>query len=167
MKDYFKRKKGTSFIEIVIAILIVACAFLPILRVVDYGSVNTAKIGNYARATRLAQELMEELKHIPFKTIEKDYEGLNDGEWFDQINSKYYEGTQKSIDEFKKEESKNIKEFALSTKIKVYRNEYKQLSEVWFQVEISWYDMGKIENAKGVKRVVRVGNAYYNPEAIY
>ena len=149
------------------AILILAIAFLPIMRIVDYGSVNTAKIGNYAKATRLAQELIEELKHVPFKSIDKVYEGLADGEWFDQIDSKFYEGTEKAIEDFKKEESKNIKDFTLSTKIKLYRNKYKQLAEVWFQVEISWYDMGKIEDAKGEMRTIKVSNAYYNPDAIY
>ncbi len=167
MCSLYSYKKGATLIEVVMAILILACAFIPILRVVDYGSVNTAKIGNYAKATKLAQDLIEELKHVPFKSIEKVYEGLADGEWFDQIDPKFYEGTQQAINDFKDAESKNMKDFALATKLKVYRNKYKQLAEVWFEVEISWYDVGKIENANGEKRVVKVGNAYYNPEAMY
>ena len=79
----FNRKNGATLVEIVMAILILACAFIPILRLVDYGSVNTAKIGNYARATRLAQELIEECKHIPFKAYKDTYGDLDDGAEFE------------------------------------------------------------------------------------
>ena len=75
--------KGATLIEVVIAIFILACAFLPILRVVDYGSVSTAKIGHYAKATRLAQELIEECKHVPFKVYQKTYSDLGQGQSFD------------------------------------------------------------------------------------
>lgn len=160
---------GATLIEIVIAILILACAFIPILRLVDYGSVNTTKIGNYARATRLAQELIEECKHIPFSAYKDTYGDLKDGDEFD-VNEDFYKETQKSIQEFMKEGAKNSKEFFLEVKpkVKVYKNEsYNQITEVWFKVEMTFFDMGNKDNGKGGKRTIKVSNAYHNPEAIY
>lgn len=168
-----KNRKASSLIEVVIAILILACAFFPILRVVDYGSVSTAKIGNYAKATRLAQELIEECKHVPFSQWKKFHVPENPEPNlvidFDTINEDFYKGTKKSIDEFfNSEETKDkIKEFTCEAKAKIFLNEYKQIYEIWIQVEISWYDMGKISDAKGEKRIVKVSNSYHNPEAIY
>ena len=164
-----KRKNGATLIEIVMAILILACAFIPILRLVDYGSVNTAKIGNYARATRLAQELIEECKHIPFKAYKDTYGDLDDGAEF-EVNGDFYKETKKSIEDFMKEEAKNSKEFFLDVKptLKVYKNEpYNQITEVWFKVEMTFFDMGNKDNGKGEKRTIKVSNAYHNPESLY
>ena len=169
MMFYEMRRKGATLIEIVVAILILACAFIPILKVVDYGSVNTTKIGNYARASRLAQQLIEECKHIPFKAYKNTYGDLADGEEFD-VNEDFYKETKKSIEAFMKEEAKNSKEFFLDVKpkLKVYKNEpYNQIVEVWFFVEMTFFDMGNKSNGKGEKRTIRVSNAYHNPEAIY
>lgn len=169
MVDIIKKRCGATLIEVVIAVLILACAFIPILRLVDYGSVNTAKLGNYARATRLAQELIEECKHIPFKAYKDTYGELSDGAEFD-VNEDFYKETKHSIDKFMEEQSKNSKEFFLEVKpkLKVYKNEpYNQITEVWFKVEMTFYDMGNKDNGKGGKRTIRVSNAYHNPEAIY
>lgn len=163
---YKKNRQGTTLIEIVMAILILACAFIPILRLVDYGSVNTAKIGNYARATRLAQELIEECKHVPFKIYEKDYEGIKEGE-NEPVKNDYYAETSKNIEKFKEDSKDSLKEFDCKAELRVYKNSYEQISEIWYEVEISWYDMGGLADKKGEKRVVKVGNAYHNPEAIY
>ena len=69
-----------------------------------------------------------------------------------------------------KEEAKNSKEFFLEVKptVKVYKNEpYNQITEVWFKVEMTFFDMGNKDNGKGEKRTIKVSNAYHNPEAIY
>lgn len=169
----FNNKRAATLIEVVIAILILACAFFPILRVVDYGSVSTAKIGNYAKATRLAQELIEECKHVPFSLWKKFHVPENPEPNqiidFDTINEDFYKGTKESIKAFAEEEKTKdkIKEFKCEAKAKLFLNEYKQIYEIWLEVEISWYDMGKISDAKGEKRIVKVSNSYHNPEAIY
>ena len=96
MLRVFNNKRAATLIEVVIAILILACAFFPILRVVDYGSVSTAKIGNYAKATRLAQELIEECKHVPFSLWKKFHVPENPEPNqiidFDTINEDFYKG---------------------------------------------------------------------------
>lgn len=158
-------KHGATLIEIVIAIFILAIAFLPILRVVDYGSVNTAKIGHYAKATRLAQELIEECKHVPFKIYQKQYEQLGDDEKF-IINEQFYKETLKSIEAFKTESKDKLKEFACDANLRVKRNDLKQIVEIWFTVEMTWRDRGPANNEKPAQRKVRVGNAYFNPEVL-
>ncbi len=170
MKNSTLNQKGTSLIEIIIAVFIIACAFIPILRLVDYGSVSTAKIGNYAKATRLAQELIEEFKHVPFKVINDTYKDFPVGEWRDEgIPESYYSETQRKIEEFRTEgeKTKSVKDFDCKTKVKIYKNDFDQINEIWLEVEIGWYDMGTIEKAKGTKRLIKVANAYHNAEAIY
>jgi hypothetical protein len=150
------KKTGTSLIEIIIAIFILACAFLPILRVVDYGSVSTAKIGHYAKATRLAQELIEECKHVPFKSYQKYYTTLTPDKEFD-IHPEFYKETKANIEKFMTEGGEKgtkdkLKDFTYKAILTVKKNDLDLISEVWFEVEISWYDVGKISDAKGEKK---------------
>ncbi len=170
MRMFYKRKKtGTSLIEIVIAMLIIACSFLPILRIVDYGSVSTTKVGHYSKATRLAQDLIEECKHVPFKVYQVNYDGLETDQSFD-IHPEYYKDTKESIEAFKKDEEKKdkIKEFAYKASLRPKRDPItKQIIEIWFEVEMNWYDKGQYENNKGEKRTIKVGNAYYNAESLF
>ena len=160
-----KFNRGATLVEVVIALLILACSFLPILRVVDYGSVNTAKIGNYAKATRLAQELIEECKHVPFKVYQRTYANMSDGQSFD-INPQFYKETQANIEKFISESKDSLKEFECNASLRANKNDLDQIVEVWFEVEISWYDIGKISDAKGEKRTIKVGNAYFNSEVL-
>ncbi len=164
MKKSIRNKFGATMIEIVIAVFILAIAFFPILRVVDVGSVNTAKIGNYAKATRLAQELIEECKHVPFKVYQKQYADLGSGESFD-IHPQFYKETQKSLESFLKESKDKLKDFDCTATLKAKKNELNQIVEVWFNVEMTWRDMGAANNTKFAERKVRVGNAYFNSEA--
>lgn len=164
MKSSMRSIKGATLIEIVIAVLILGCAFLPILRVVDYGSVNTAKISNYSKATRLAQELIEECKHVPFKVYQKHYADLENGGTFD-IHPQFYKETQKSIEKFKSDSKDTLKEFQCEASLTAKKNELNQITEVWFQVEMTWRDMGKMDNTNSPERKIRVGNAYFNSEA--
>ena len=160
-----KFNRGATLVEVVIALLILACSFLPILRVVDYGSVNTAKIGHYAKATRLAQELIEECKHVPFKVYQRQYDKMSNGQSFD-INPQFYKETQANIDKFITESKDSLKEFECNASLRANKNDLDQIVEVWFEVEISWYDIGKISDAKGEKRTIKVGNAYFNSEVL-
>ncbi|MBP5470542.1 MAG: hypothetical protein J6Z11_15005 [Candidatus Riflebacteria bacterium] len=163
--DILKKRSATSLIEVVIAIFILAVAFLPIMRVVDYGSTSTSKIGHYAKATRLAQDLIEECKHVPFKVYQTTYGELEEGKDF-IINEEFYKDTKKSIDDFREESKDKLKEFDCKANLRVKKNDLGQISEVWFEVEIGWYDLGKISNGKGEKRKVKVGNAYFNSEVL-
>lgn len=157
-------KNGVTLIEIVISALILAVAFIPILRVVNFGSKSTAKIGNYAKAARLAQQLIEECKHVPFKVVQKTYTGLKDNQEFD-VNPQFYKQTQKSIEKFFNDNKSAMKDYGFTAKLKPHLNALNQITEVWFNVEIFWRDMGKKDDAKRPKRIVRAGNAYYNSEA--
>ncbi len=165
MVNTMKRKSGTTLVEIVIAALILAVAFIPILKLVDFGSVSTAKIGHYAKATRLAQELIEECKHVPFKTYQRQYEGLGSGESF-TINEEYYKETKKSIDSFLTESKDKLKDFTCSANLKAKKNDLNQIVELWFEVVISWRDLGAHDNANQAERTIKVGNAYFNAESM-
>ena len=48
------KRLGVTLLEIVIAAAILAIAFIPILRLVDFGAVSTTKV-HVAKAARLAQ----------------------------------------------------------------------------------------------------------------
>ena len=132
---------------------------------VDYGSTNTTKIGHYAKATRLAQELIEECKHIPFKIYQKQYQDLQENTPF-TINEDYYKETLKNIEAFKTENKDKIKEFDYKAELMTKKNDLGQIVEVWFQVQIGWYDMGGIEGNSREKRLVKAGNAYFNSEML-
>lgn len=160
-----KNNSGTSLVEIVIAVLILAVAFLPTLRVVDYGSANTAKIGHYAKATRLAQELIEECKHVPFKVYQKQYSDLGSGQSFD-IHPEFYNETRKSLESFLSDSKDKLKDFDCKATLKAKKNELDQIVEVWFEVEMTWRDMGSATNSSLAERSIRVGNAYFNSEVL-
>lgn len=159
------RKYGATLLEIVIAAFILAIAFIPILRLVDFGSVSTAKTGHYAKATRLAQELIEECKHVPFKVYQKNYNDLASGNTFD-IHPQFYKETAKSIESFFTENIDSLKDYGCTATLKAKKNDLDQIVEVWFEVEIFWRDKGLKEDERAGRRVVRAGNAYYNSEAI-
>ncbi|MDD3148560.1 MAG: hypothetical protein PHD82_14800 [Candidatus Riflebacteria bacterium] len=159
------QKYGATLIEIVIAAFILAVAFIPILRLVDFGSVSTAKTGHYAKATRLAQELVEECKHVPFKVYQKHYSDLASGNSFD-VHPQFYKETAKSIETFFTENKDSLKDYGCTATLKAKKNDLDQIVEVWFEVEIFWRDKGKKEDERFGRRVVRAGNSYYNSEAI-
>ncbi|GAB4269716.1 MAG: hypothetical protein Kow0029_05920 [Candidatus Rifleibacteriota bacterium] len=160
-----KRKSGVSLLEIVISAFILAVALIPILRLVDFGSVSTAKVGHYAKATRLAQELIEECKHVPFKVYQKHYADLASGESF-TVHPQFYKETAKSIEAFFEENKDTMKDYGCNANLKAKKNDLDQISEVWFEVEIFWRDKGKKEDERFGRRIVRAGNAYYNAEAM-
>jgi len=158
-------RHGVTLLEIVIAAFILAVAFIPILRLVDFGSASTAKVGHYAKATRLAQELIEECKHVPFNVYQKHYSDLASGNTFD-VHPQFYKETAKSIESFFAENIDSIKDYGCSATLKAKKNDLDQIVEVWFEVEIFWRDKGKKEDERFGRRVVRAGNAYFNSEAI-
>lgn len=158
-------RRGVTLLEIVIAALILAIAFIPILRMVDFGSVATSKVGHYAKATRLAQELIEECKHVPFKVYQKHYSDLASGDSF-EVHPQFYKETAKSIEKFFEENKDSMKDYGCVANLKAKKNDLEQIAEVWFEVEIFWRDRGLKENESLEKRIVRAGNAYFNSEAI-
>ena len=157
-------RKGVTLLEIVISALILAVAFIPILRVVDFGSKSTVKIGNYSKAARLAQQLIEECKHVPFKLYEDTYTGLDDSKEF-AVNEEYYKETKKSIENFFKDNKSAMKDYGCKANLRPRINKMNQIEELWFEVEIYWCDIGKKKEDSPIRRIVRAGNAYYNPEA--
>lgn len=162
------RRNAATLVEILIAAFILALAFIPLLGLVDFGSVSTIKMGNMAKATRLAQELLEECKHVPFKLYENEYPGLAE-DTEEVVNPEFYKKTKENIEAFKKEgETKgNLKDFLYEAKFKFKKNSINQISEIWFTVEINWVDKGSSEGvSKDQQRRVKVATAYSNTEII-
>ena len=160
-----KFNRGVTLLEVVIAAFVLAIAFLPILRVVNFGSVSTVKIGNYAKASKLAQELIEECKHVPFKVYQKEYEKLGSGESF-PVNPQFYKNTSKSMEEFFDEKKGFVKDFDCKAELKAKKNAMNQIVEIWFNVEILWREKGKADDKRFAERRVRAGNAYFNADSI-
>lgn len=160
------KKNAVSLLEVLIAAFILGVAFIPILKVVDFGSVSTSKLGVYAKATRLAQQLIEEARHVPFRTYQKFYTGLVDGTSF-PVAQDFYPETAKSIEEFFKENRDIMKDYGCDANLKSLTNKYGQISEVWFEVEIYWKDIGeKGDKSSPQQRTVRLASAYHNTEAL-
>lgn len=159
------KRFGVTLLEIVISALIMAVAFIPILRLVNFGGTSTQKVGHYAKATRLAQEMIEECKHVPFKVYQRHYADLASGGSF-AVNPQFYKETAKSIEAFFEENNDTMKDYGCNANLKAKKNDLEQIVEVWFEVEIFWRDKGSKDNENLSKRVVRAGNAYYNAEAI-
>lgn len=156
---------GITLLEIVIAASVLALAFIPILRVVDFGAVSTSKLGHYAKATKLVQELIEECKHVPFKVYQRHYQDLASGNTFD-VHPQFYKETGKSIEAFFEENKDFMKDYGCEAHLKAKKNDLEQIVEVWFEVEIFWRELGNKDNDKAPLRSVRCANAYYNSEAI-
>lgn len=160
-----KKTQGLSLLEIVLSAFILAVAFIPILRMVDFGSASTAKVGHYAKATRLAQELVEECKHVPFKVYQKHYAELASGESF-TVHPQFYKETSKTIETFFEENKDTMKDYGCNANLKAKKNDLEQIVEVWFEVEVFWRDKGQKDDERFGRRIVRAGNAYYNAEAM-
>ncbi|MBF0407043.1 MAG: hypothetical protein HQM10_06805 [Candidatus Riflebacteria bacterium] len=161
------RKSAMSLLEVVLAAVIICLAFLPILRVVDFGSVSTVKVNTYSKAARLAQELIEECKHVPFKVYQNNpnYKNLADNV-YEIVQQDYYRKTMKSIEEFMEQNKQSLKDFGYDARLKVKRNNLNQIKEIWFEVEIKWRERGKKDEIAQQELRVRAGNAMYNSEAM-
>ncbi|HOY67496.1 MAG TPA: hypothetical protein PLP29_11435 [Candidatus Ozemobacteraceae bacterium] len=160
MTSSMGKRPGVTFVEIMIAVLILAAALLPILSTIQYGSKSTVKVNNYSKAMRLALGLVEECKFVPMKTIIKDYEGLADNTW-EVLNENYYPKTKESLAEFMSQ----LKDLKWEGKLKVRKgkirpNEPEVIREVWIQVDARW-----TEGDKTGVRQVRISNAIYNAES--
>ncbi|MBF0548208.1 MAG: prepilin-type N-terminal cleavage/methylation domain-containing protein [Candidatus Riflebacteria bacterium] len=162
-----KTNTGVTLMEVLIASVIIALAFIPILRLIDFGSVSTVKVNTYSKGARLAQELIEECKHVPFKVYQNNpnYKNLPDGV-YEIVQPDYYKKTQKSIDEFMDQNKQSLKDFGFDAKLKVKRNSLNQIKEIWFEVEIKWRERGKKDNVDQPELRARAGNAIYNSEAM-
>lgn len=155
------RRRGVTFVEIMIAAFILAAAMIPILSTIQYGSKATVKVNNYSKAMRLALGLIEECKFVPMKTIIRDYQPLADNTW-EVLNENYYPKTKEELDRFIGE----LKDLKWEGKLKVRRGratptDPEQIREVWVRVFASWTEGDSRDNV----RQVRVANAIYNAEA--
>ena len=172
-----KLKQGVTIIEITIAVFIFAAAFIPIIKVVTFGSVSTVKNGFYAKAAQLAQQLIEECKHVPIKVYEDLYYDLEDYTEEDtsktrcEVSDHFYSKTAEEMNKFIEEERKKgtLDKFGHQAFLRVKKNELGQMKEVWFDVEIYWNDKGYATSTAGIEGYqhhVRYANAYYNAEAM-
>ncbi|NLI78565.1 MAG: hypothetical protein GX442_19255 [Candidatus Riflebacteria bacterium] len=151
------RARGITLVEIVIAVLIVAVAFIPIIYTIQYGNKATVKINNYGEVAKLAQGLIEECKHVPFPRVRDDYKGLAKDKW-EIVNQNYYPKTYAAIEKFKD----TLKSLELNAQLKVVKRE-EIVREVWIQIHATWKEGdGTTDNAP---RELRLSNAIRNPEA--
>ncbi len=151
------RSKGVTLLEILIACFIVAMAFIPILSTIQYGNKSTVKINNYSVVAKLAQGLVEECKHIPFRLYSADYAQLGKDEWFD-VNQQYYPKTKEAIEEL----GKTLKSLEWTAKLKVIKSG-DIIREVWINITATWKEGDGTTSEK--PRELRLGNAIRNPDA--
>lgn len=150
-----KIQLGISLLEIVIAVVIVALAFIPILYAIQYGNKSTVRINNYAEVAKLAQGLIEECKHVPFKKIKEDYSALAANQW-EIINPNYYPKTIQRLESLKN----LIKNLEFNAELKVLKKD-DIISEVWIRIYAKWLE-GDTMNK--VVRELRLANAISNPD---
>jgi len=158
-------RSGISLLEVVICALIMAVAFIPVLRLVSVGSTYTVNIGNNARAARLTQQLIEECKHVPFQVYQQTYAGLENGGKF-IISEHFYQDTNKSIEQFWQDNKDAFRQYGLDANLRAIVNDFQQIVEIWFEVEIFWEDIAGGDGDGPGRRIVKAGGAYYNPEAL-
>lgn len=151
-------KQGLSLLEIMIGVFIFAIAFIPLFRLIQHGGKSTVKINNYSKVARLAQRLIEECKHVPFKIYLQDYQEMGSGESF-VVNQNYYPQTLEAIEEFR-EELKSLKVEAELTVKKLVDN---RISEVWINISATWKE-GDGTTVGDNNRQLRLGNAIRNPD---
>jgi len=153
-----KKRTGLSMLEIMIGVFIFAIAFIPLFRLVQYGGKSTVKINNYSKVARLAQRLIEECKHVPFKVYLKDYQEMNSGDTF-VVNQNYYPQTLEAINEFNEE----LKSLTVEAELTVKKLPDNRISEVWINVDATWKE-GDGTTEGDNKRQLRLGNAIRNPD---
>lgn len=153
----FRRSIGATLIEIVLSVLIVGIAFLAIFSVIQFGSKSTVKINNYSKAFRLAQEFIEEFKHLPIGYFLNDNDIVSAESWFECNKDKYCPKTRKSIDEFKNE----LKSLMFYPEVKVVKNSTGSVKFILIRVQVDWKEGDGTTNVK--PRQIRLANAIYNP----
>lgn len=162
-------RRGITLLEILIAAAIMAVAFIPLTRLVGFGTTSQTKTSNLSRATRLAQELIEECKHVPVSTYGEvaTYKAAPalPAQKMD-IMEDLYPKTKASIAEFVAQNAKSIKDFKVTAQLQLVKTGLNQIKEIWFFVEIEWVDKGTIDQGNPTRRMVRAGNALFNPEAM-
>lgn len=155
------QSKGLTLVEVLVAVAVIVIAFIPIVNLVSSNAVSTVKVGNYAKASGLMTKFLEEVKHIPFPVYQEQYEELQAGTPV-AVPVKYYPDTLASIEEMKKD-----KEFWIEATMKASKNEYSQLVEIAFIVELYWHDRGDKSQTNEAKRSLKDYALIFNPEAKY
>ncbi len=153
-----RSKSGLTMLEIVIGLFVVAVAFIPLFRVMQFGGKSTVKINNYSKVARLAQKLIEECKHVPFKVYLQDYGEMAAADTF-VVNQNYYPKTLEAIEAFRSE----VKSLNIETQISVKKTPDNRVSEVWIQVKATWKE-GDGSTQGDKVREIRLGNAIVNPD---
>ncbi len=150
--------RGWSLIEILVAIAVVAIAFVPLVNLVSFNAVSTVKVGNYAKASNVLSKFMEEVKHLPIRKFQEDAPELMSGNEI-TVPEKFYPDTLASLAEMKKE-----KEFWLKASMKAVKNDFGQLVEVAVTAEVQWRERGGKEAAGEPLRNLRDFALIFNPE---
>ncbi len=153
-----QKRQGLSMLEIMIGIFIIAVAFFPAFRVIQYGSKATVKVNNYSKVARLAQGLIEECRHVPFKIYVNDYQEMGGGETF-VVNQNYYPKTLEAIEQFREE----LKNLQIEAELTVKKEPDDRISEIWIRVKANWKEGDGTTQGDKV-RELRLGNAIRNPD---
>lgn len=151
-------KFGWTLVEVLVAVGIIALAFLPIINLVSSDAVTTVKVGNYAKASALLTKMIEEVKHVPFSRYQKECSELFNEEPV-TIPEKFYPDTLASIETLKKD-----KEFWLKGSMKASKNQFEQLVEISFTAEIFWHERGDKTATDQPERQLRDYALIFNPE---
>jgi type II secretory pathway pseudopilin PulG len=148
---------GVTLVEILISVAIIAIAFLTILGVIQYGGKSTVKITNYSKATRIAQEFIEEFKHVPIAKYLKDPNITGAEDWFAFNSGDYCPKSTKAVEDYKGE----LKSLAFDSQLKVIKNTEGLVKYILIRINVDWKEGDGSTDPK--PRQVRMANALCNP----
>ncbi|RCK79035.1 MAG: hypothetical protein OZSIB_0377 [Candidatus Ozemobacter sibiricus] len=154
------RQPGFTLVEIMVAVAIVAIAFIPILGLITTDYTLATKTVNQSKGGALVSKLIEEVKHVPFATYQKECPELLQEKPL-PIPEKYYPETSASLLALKQAADR---EYWLEATMQGAKNEAGQLVEIYFQAEIRWRDRGGRETTTQEERRLRAAALIFNPE---
>lgn len=152
-------KKGVTLVEILIGVAIIAMAFLSILGVIQFANKSTVKISNYSKAMRIAQEFIEEFKHVPMARYLKDSNITEAADWFPPNASEYCPKSMATINDFKGE----LKSLNFEAQIKTIKSVEGIPKTILIRVHVDWKEGDGSTTLK--PRQLQLANALCNPAA--
>ena len=156
-----RRRDAFTLVEVLVAIFIVALAFLPLLGVLRGDATVTFKTGNVNKSAAILNRLMEDLKHIPLAMYLKECPDLAKKELI-PIDSRFFADTLAKIQEY---QSRHFpRQYVLRPWMQGTMNEAGQLVELYLQLEIECRDRPDPDKKTPPQRV-RAATIIFNHDA--
>jgi Tfp pilus assembly protein PilV len=132
-------RRGISVVEILVAALFLALLVIALGRLLSGTDAHSFRLGHLARATRLAQQLVEECQSRPIS----DYQNVfppDLGTDPHELDSAFFPNTEASLIAFREEHQKSLQNFSRTMRARLVRNRLNQIREIWLEAEIRWTD---------------------------